>query len=99
MIPATVPCKCGNAVEIRGGSFDVVGTDRKGQRYERNEIWFAGGMCRCGRVIQYGWNGEAQDYMHGRFWYIGKEAEPAPGRVRRWPADWGRPDDSGISIQ
>jgi hypothetical protein len=52
--------------------------------------WFAGGLChRCYRVVQYGHGGSADDYRHGRFWFIDKSTESAPGRVRRWPPEWG----------
>lgn len=57
---------------------------------DQHDWWFAGGECHaCGRIVQYGHGGKASDYMHGRFWYIGKHAEGAPGKVRRWPPEWG----------
>lgn len=66
----------------------------------RHDFWFAGGMCRtCYRVVQYGHGGNKWDYQHGRFWYIGKEAESAPGMVRRWPAEWGYVEHLSESIQ
>jgi hypothetical protein len=37
--------------------------------------------------------------MHGRFWFIGKHAESAPGKVRRWPAEWGFAEHLDATVQ
>lgn len=94
MIPATAPCRCGRSVEIRGG-----GSWTRCQGVE-HEYWWAGGECHaCGRVVQYGFGGTADDYRHARFWFIDKHAESAPGMVRRWPAEWGFAEHLGESVQ
>ena len=52
------------------------------------EVQWAGGVCpSCDSVVQYGKGGTALDYMHARFWILGKLYECRPGRARRWPPE------------
>lgn len=94
MIPKTAPCRCGELVELRGGA----SWTRSGG--VQRDYWWAGGECpRCRRIVQYGHAGTAGDYMHARFWFIGKHAESAPGMVRRWPTEWGFAEHLAATVQ
>ena len=91
MIPASVLCRCGAPVAIRGGRQLSRSQARGSLELVDRVYWWAGGRCTvCGFIVQYGCGGERGDYQHCREWYIDKEAGVFHrGVARRWPAEWG----------